>query len=329
MTSSFDTQDPIEPMTVGNVVNTGFRLYTTNWKPYLQVAAIATLWAIVPWLLLLPLAVLFLSIDNSLGLLALVVPAWLVLFLVCAARYLSNSAAISRLSFNELTHQPESPSQAQRFTGSRKWSFILLNVLIGLIFTVILVVLYIVAAICIAAILAAMGGLEFLMNPTSAAAVNPTLIVLSILILLGVVLIVILAFVWFGVRFAIADLPLAVEPQISATDAINRSWELTRNNVWRIFLVLTVTTIIAFPLQAIAQVLGTTMQEVLTAVLPNESAPLLIFSAILGTIISLLISIVLLPLWQSMKAVIYYDLRSRREGIDIALRDVSDRLPPA
>lgn len=315
-------------MTVGNVVNTGFRLYTTNWKIYLRVAALATLWATIPWLVLLPIAIFFFSVQNYFNLLFLLVPAWIVLLLFCFARYLGDAAAIARLAFNELTNQDETLLQARRFTGTRKWSFLLLNLLIGLIFTVMFIVLYILAAICIVAIFAAMGGTAFLLNPAPAAAVNPTLIVLTILILLGVILIFFLLLIWFGVRFAVADMPLAVEPRINATDAIGRSWELTRSNVWRIFLVLTVTTIIAFPLQAVVQVAATTIQEVLTTFVPPESFAFIGFTYILSVIVSLLVGIVLLPLWQAMKAVIYYDLRSRREGIDIVLRDLGDRLPP-
>jgi hypothetical protein len=33
------------------------------------------------------------------------------------------------------------------------------------------------------------------------------------------------------------------------------------------------------------------------------------------------LSIVILPLWQIIKAVIYYDLRGRREGLGLQLRD--------
>lgn len=328
MTPSFDTPEPIEPMTVGNVVNTGFRLYSTNWKVYLQIAALATLWAIIPWLVLLPLAIFFFAAQDYFNLLFLLVPAWLVLLLFCFARYLGESAAIARLAFNELTNQDETLPQTKRFTRARQWSFLLLSILIGLIFTVILIALYILAAICIVAIFAAMGGTAFLLNPAPAAAVNPTLIVLSILILLGVIIIFLVLLTWFGVRFAVADLPLAIEPRITATDAISRSWELTRRNVWRIFLVLTVTTIIAFPLQAVVQVLGSVIQEALLTVVPPDSFAFIGFTYILSVIISLAVGILLLPLWQSMKAVIYYDLRSRREGIDIVLRDLDDRLPP-
>jgi hypothetical protein len=42
--------------------------------------------------------------------------------------------------------------------------------------------------------------------------------------------------------------------------------------------------------------------------------------AVLSLGLSLLGTMVVLPLWQAVKGVLYYDLRSRREGLDLALR---------
>ncbi|WP_287239347.1 MULTISPECIES: hypothetical protein [unclassified Okeania] len=43
-------------------------------------------------------------------------------------------------------------------------------------------------------------------------------------------------------------------------------------------------------------------------------------SFLLGYAIGLLGNVFLLPFWQAIKAVVYYDLRTRREGIDLQLR---------
>jgi uncharacterized RDD family membrane protein YckC len=49
-----------------------------------------------------------------------------------------------------------------------------------------------------------------------------------------------------------------------------------------------------------------------------------------GYAITLLISLVILPIWQSTKAVLYYDLRSRREGLGLELepQDAALSVPP-
>jgi hypothetical protein len=315
-------------MTVGNVVNTGFKLYTSNFKPYLKVAAIATLWALLPWLVLLPLIAFFATVQDYYSTLGLLIPAWLVLLILCSTRYLAGAAAIARLAFGELTQQPETPQQAQRFTHSRKWGFLILTIIVGLIFLGVTLAMYILAAIFIVAIFAIMGGVDFLRNPASAALVNPTLIVTSGLIVLMVIVVFTLIMAWFSVRFSVADLSLAIEPGIGASQSIGRSWELTRKGVWRIFLILMVTGIITIPVQVLVQIVMGLVQEATTLLFPPSSTNFVVFTTALSVVLALLSGIFLLPLWQSMKAVIYYDLRTRREGLDLELRDWGDRTPP-
>jgi Ca2+/Na+ antiporter len=40
-----------------------------------------------------------------------------------------------------------------------------------------------------------------------------------------------------------------------------------------------------------------------------------------GGLLALVLGSLIIPFWQSIKAVIYYDLRSRREGMGLELRD--------
>ncbi|NEP06180.1 MAG: hypothetical protein F6K34_15915, partial [Okeania sp. SIO4D6] len=64
------------------------------------------------------------------------------------------------------------------------------------------------------------------------------------------------------------------------------------------------------------------IQSILTVTIPTESIELnfqlLLF--LMGHIISLLGNVFWLPFWQTIKAVVYYDLRTRREGMDLQLR---------
>jgi hypothetical protein len=43
------------------------------------------------------------------------------------------------------------------------------------------------------------------------------------------------------------------------------------------------------------------------------------FVFLLYIILVQIVQVLVLPFWQSLKAVIYYDLRSRREGLDLRL----------
>jgi hypothetical protein len=51
----------------------------------------------------------------------------------------------------------------------------------------------------------------------------------------------------------------------------------------------------------------------------SSLAAILMFLLILA--LSFLSGAVIVPFWQTIKAVIYYDLRSRREGLGLKLRD--------
>jgi hypothetical protein len=57
---------------------------------------------------------------------------------------------------------------------------------------------------------------------------------------------------------------------------------------------------------------------------PQESAPaaaLQVLTLLLIYMMSFALGIALLPLWQTVKAAIYFDLRNRREGLGLELRD--------
>lgn len=99
MDASSDPQNLIQPLSIGNAVSAGLRLYRSHFKQYIQVALTATLWVLLPLLLAVPLILFFATVQSYYALLALIVPAWLALLIYCIARYMADSAAIVRLAF--------------------------------------------------------------------------------------------------------------------------------------------------------------------------------------------------------------------------------------
>jgi len=84
-------------------------------------------------------------------------------------------------------------------------------------------------------------------------------------------------------------------------------------------VVFLATFLIQIPIVMVTNYIPTLLIELL----PGNTA----FSAIataLGLVLSLVGSIFVLPLWQAVKGVLYYDLRSRREGLDLELRHSSN-----
>lgn len=317
-----------QPLSVGNVVSAGLRLYSSHFGQYFGVAFLATLWMLLPIAVAIALVIFFATVQNYYALLALLIPAWIVLLVYCLARYSAGTAAITRLAFAELANKPETPQQARRFTQSRKWWYLLTGLLVSLIFGGVATVCYFAIIIFFVAVFVAVGGAAAAQSADlevffTEAFSNPGLWVP--LVLGGLVLLVLFITVlsWLSARLSIAYVPLSVEPETGGVETIGRSWQLTQRNAWRVFLVLTITFLITLPLLFVVQVLVTVIQAGVAVAFPEGDTATA--ASILGILVTYLISfasnILTVPLWQSVSAAIYYDLRSRREGLGLQLRE--------
>jgi len=112
------------------------------------------------------------------------------------------------------------------------------------------------------------------------------------------------------------SVPALVVESTSPTDAMGRSWDLTRGYRLRMFgLFVLIFLLILIPYVAImgavgvaAAVLGATGAKGLTTVL-----------ILLGTVIAAIVQLLLSPLYQAALVIAYYDLRVRKEGFDLEL----------
>ncbi|MCU0527182.1 MAG: hypothetical protein MUF72_20425 [Elainella sp. Prado103] len=311
------------PLSVGNVVSAGLRLYSNHFKQYFGVALVATLWVLLPFVIGALLVSFFGLVPDLSALLWLAIPAWFVLLLYCMGRYLAGAAAIGRLAFGELTNQPETAQNAKRFTNSRQWSFVWMSVLVSLIYFAIVIVMYIVAFVILFALLAGSGlaglaenaSLEQLFTTNPALAIGVSLLV--VLLVLGLIAFLL----WLGARLSVPELSLAVEREATASGAISRSWQLTKSNAWRVALVLFVTFLITLPLVILTQLVVNALQAAFMVTVSEETPGYAGLLLLVSYAFSFLSNVFMLPLWQAIKATIYYDLRSRREGIDLELRD--------
>lgn len=331
MESDFSPQGSVQPMSVGNIVNAGLQLYRSHFQQYFQVALMATLWILLPLALAIPIILFFAVVQNYYALLALIIPAWIVLFVYCLAKYMADSAAISRLAFGELTQQLETSEQAKRFTNSRKWWFWVVTLLVSLIYSGISLGFYIVLFVLLALAFVVAGGGDFQFGVSTPEAflqdisANPAFWGVAVIGFLALIIAFLVLFSWFSARLSVAEIPLAIESETSATRSVGRSWNLTRKNAWRVFAVLLITALITIPLQVLIQIISSLVDRIIATLLPAESAGYTALSLVMNYIFSLAISVLLVPLWQTIKAVIYYDLRNRREGLGLHLRDQTDR----
>jgi hypothetical protein len=274
MSESFGSPGQIQPLSIGNVVSAAVRLYRSHLKTYLNLAAIAHLWILVP------------------------IYGW--------AKYAAISGLISRLAFGELIYQPESVEAARSHVNPRLWSFLRVGFQIGISLLVIYFGLAIVGGI--------VGGLLGVVLGTILGSTG--VVVATTLAIILMVCILLLGLTWYYSRWVIAEVPLAVEENINGGESVARSWELTKGSVFRIQGVVLVSFIVTLPLVLVLNYLP----SIFLIRLESGSAIYSIVSFI-SWIGSLIGGILIMPFWQALKAVLYLDLRSRREGLGLQLRE--------
>jgi len=215
---------------------------------------------------------------------------------------------LSRLAYGEVSENPEGVREARGEVMPRMWSFLGAGILTYLIFLgayIVVVIVFAMLTFIIASVFQERGGATIMIVP-------------AIISFVGVII----GFIWLVARLSLVQVTLAIEDNISASKAISRSWEITKASVGRIQLILFIAFLLTIPISLVVQIATKIIQVVFTTALPMEGNG--IFS-LLYVVVIVAISIangaLMVPFWQSITAVIYYDLRSRREGLGLKLKD--------
>ena len=298
MSENLNPPHLIQPLSIGNVVNVAINLYRANFQLYLKLSLLAYLWLLVP------------------------VYGW--------AKFWVNSALISRLAFCELMGQTESIKDARRYIKPRTWSFLLTAILLFVLLFLALILSFILTGLFLA-----MTRMEQVMAPFLEPIAddkfvrNNILKIIFFLIFLLLILLIILTCMfaptlWLYSRFIIAELPLASESNINLITTLCRSWKLTKGYFWKIQLILIVCFFLFLPLEILLY-LGVELINFITSRLMAgliSAYPLIdsILMQMFSWAITLLNAVMLLPFFQLIKAVVYYNLRLRREGLGLRLR---------
>ncbi|HLP87628.1 MAG TPA: DUF975 domain-containing protein [Nostocaceae cyanobacterium] len=280
MSGSSGSPGHSQPLSVGNVVSAGLKLYRSHLKEYFLIALKAYAWLIVP------------------------IYGW--------AKCYALIALISRLAFGDLVNQPESVKSGERFVNSRLWQFLLLFIIlllmiIGLYIGIVLVFVFL--------------GFVFIGIFGRDGEPNPGLIALLVLLGFLIFIPVFIGLLWLFTHFYLVDVPLAIEEDVNATSTISRSWELTQGHVWRVLGISFVAALVTFPIQFVVQTVTNIIQLILESLISRDSSIYGSSVAIITVVLSFLAGAAIVPISQTVKAVIYYDLRSRREGLGLQLRD--------
>lgn len=327
-----NSSQSIRPLSVGNVVSASIRLLRSNWKPYMVIAVKVMAWSLVPLipsLLNVVLQIMVAANPSSSGsggsaeglkvFLTASRPLFFLLGIFCAAKAGTHGALIARLAFQELMGQPETPKEGWQQVRKRMWHFWLARFMAGLISgvatVVVMVLLFLILTFSVGLV---MGWSGIGTGPSQG-----FLLVVGLVAIL-LFLLACLVPLWLEARFFVPELPVAVE-QVSGSDSIVRSWSLSKGHAVRILTILLVGGLMTIPPFILAFVPGSLA---LLALIPQfqrgvsteTTAIFTIFGLFgLGGLFAIVAGLLTIPFWQTMRAVIYYDLRSRREGLGLEL----------
>ncbi|MFQ4145448.1 DUF975 domain-containing protein [Chlorogloeopsis sp. ULAP02] len=271
----------LQPLNIGNVVSTGFLLYRSHLKKYFLLALKAYVWLFVP------------------------IYGW--------AKFFALTALISRLAFAELVNQPESIPSGQRFVNSRLWQYLitmLLMLLLGVGIVIGIIILFLIFSVLSALLVGGIGQQA-----------NPTIYNIFGLIAIVFMFLIMVAILWLMTRFYLVEVPLSIEDNVNSTSTITRSWELTQGYIWRILSISLIGFLITIPIQIFAQIISFILQGIFAPLIRQEPIIFGLIFFVLTIILSFGSGALILPFWQALKAVVYYDIRSRKEGLGLKLRD--------
>ncbi|MGF1523820.1 MAG: hypothetical protein ACFBSF_16000 [Leptolyngbyaceae cyanobacterium] len=238
------------------------------------------------------------------------------------ARALMIYGQISRLGFQEVVHTPEPVSVAYQKVKPRMWAFLGTAILVLLIFFGISIGISL-ATFPLNILLSIIAGF----GDIGAAIFALGYFLLQLAVFTGQM--------WIQARFCLFNVIIAVETGKDATASISRSLELTSGSGFRVLLVLIVAyvvmapiyTLISLPFIIVIPFLVNFLEGVQDPVFAPTSVTVFLALIVLIPIALFIVAkIATEPFWRSIMAVLYHDLRIRREGLDIRIgNQIRDR----
>jgi hypothetical protein len=307
-------------LTVGNVVSTAITLYKSNFNRYLRVSLRSIKWTLLIVLSTIGAAFLGGAIYGATNLWILVVPivlGWIVIILYYSAKYATDRAIVSRLAYQELIESPETTNVATEQLLPRTWGFLRLSLWLTLYMSIVLLVSYLLFSIAVGICVGILSALNLATSPL-------TYVFLG---LIGIALFV--YFVLVNLRYYcywfVSELPLAIESNITARSSIRRSKELSFPFVGRLKLIIFIAFLITLPVGLVSNSL-TIGGQVMQILANNPFAPVnenneAVSNGLIlvGVLVGMITEFFIMPFWQAIKAVIYYDLVNQQEGRDLLL----------
>jgi hypothetical protein len=133
-------------------------------------------------------------------------------------------------------------------------------------------------------------------------------------------MLVVEVFTW--VKFSLAA-PVVVLEQRGPVAALRRSWRLAAHSFWRLFGILLLTVIIVGVAGLILQIPFDVVKTVLGGGFGTLGAATSTASIIVSGIGSIVVGAITRPVLAGVTVLLYLDMRMRKEGLDLVLRDAA------
>jgi hypothetical protein len=293
--------DPIGTLSVGNVINAAVSLYKSNFRDFFSLALRSVGWLVLGLVGLIPVVLVAVAINN-IGVTVLAAVAWLGLFIFCLAKSMTSRGVVARMAYQQLINQPESLLSASSQLANSQWKFLSLVLWLWLFLTGVFILSYMALAAGVGIGVAIAMGIQNALG----------YILAGIFFIVGIV-----AACWIFLRFYsswfVAELPISVERCAGGLDAISRSRQLSASSSSRILMIILVAFLITLPLSMIASVPG------FAGIGQPPTSVAYLTSQAVNLVLSLLLELFIMPFWQVIKSVVYFDLRSRLEGADLQM----------
>ncbi|WP_240793694.1 MULTISPECIES: hypothetical protein [unclassified Arthrobacter] len=179
------------------------------------------------------------------------------------------------------------------------------------------------ALVRLAALLMAATLLAMLVPAALAVALTATMQGMGILLLIPLFLGFVALYVWIYVKLMVAPAAVVIE-ELGARAGLRRSWELTRANWWRILgITLVVGIMVAIVSQIVMIPVGLLPPLVASFLSPHggngQDMAIAVAIGIVTAILGALAGALGYAFQTSVMALIYMDLRMRKDGLDISL----------
>lgn len=179
------------------------------------------------------------------------------------------------------------------------------------------------ALIRLAALLMAATLLAMLVPAAVAVALIASMEGVGILLLIPLFLGLVALYTWIYVKLMVAPAAVVIE-ELGALDSLRRSWELTRANWWRILGITLVVGIMVGVVSQIVMIPVSLLPPLVASFLSphggsEQDVAIAVAIGILTAILGALAGALGYAFQTSVMALVYMDLRMRKDGLDISL----------